>query len=71
MQTLKFNITTFEDLKIDGLTEIFNGLFNFMKIELDKGNTLVIVRPGTNGQTDSSEVIKTIEELQHFEQTLE
>jgi hypothetical protein len=71
MNVIRFNITTFEDIKIYGLTNIINDLFNFMSEEIIKEKTIVIERRYSNADPDTVRFIRTTEELNLFKSSLQ
>jgi hypothetical protein len=66
METVKFNLTTFDDLKTNQLTGIIRELFLYMEIQIDAGNVILIERQYSNAPPDKIDEFTTREELQRF-----
>jgi hypothetical protein len=66
MQTLKFDLTMFEDLLTYKLTNIQSALFDFMKDEIEKENKIIIERRSINADSVEYQVIKSKDELDQF-----
>lgn len=66
MKELRFDQTTFEDLRAYELTNIIDAICDFMGTEIDKGNVIVIERRYSNAQPDIVSSIRNEEQLTEF-----